>query len=71
MMKENCGLDSVWGWLHVLMLMADTIILATSCYRCVAKLRFCSNSDLSGKVINENLDLMIRDRRKILSGYNI
>ena len=37
-MKEQCELDGYLGWLHTLMLMDDTIILATSRQSCLKKL---------------------------------
>ena len=51
--KERCGNDGFLSWLHVLMLMDDTVILATSRRRLVEKLNilydYCEDS---GMVIN-------------------
>ena len=54
MIKERCPWDVFLGWLHVLMLMDDTVILATSRECLMSKLNilcdFCSSN---GMVINE------------------
>ena len=54
LIKERCGLDGFLKWLHVLMLMDDTVILATSREQCVKKLQvvleFCNQS---GMVLNQ------------------
>ena len=54
MIKERCPRDGFLGWLHVLMLMDDTVILATSRECLMSKLNilcdFCSSH---GMVINE------------------
>ena len=52
--KIQCAQDGYLKWLHVLMLMDDTVILATTRISCIEKvnvlLKFCSES---GMVINE------------------
>ena len=54
MIKERCPRDGFLGWLHVLMLMDDTVILATSRECLMSKLNilcdFCSSH---GMMINE------------------
>ena len=54
-MKERCGNDGFLSWLHVLMLMDDTIILATSRTKLVEKLNilydYCEDS---GMVVNND-----------------
>jgi hypothetical protein len=53
-MKERCQLDSYLGWLHTLMLMDDTVILATSRQRCLEKLTVLMDYSLDfGMQINE------------------
>ena len=54
-LKERCLPDDFLGWLHALMLMDDTVILATSRERAIEKLEvlhdFCADS---GMIINES-----------------
>ena len=54
-MKTQCGPDGYLGWLHTLMLMDDTVILATTRERAIEKVKilkkFC---DDSGMLINES-----------------
>jgi hypothetical protein len=38
MLKEQCGNDGYLGWLHALLLMDDTVILATNRAQCMKKL---------------------------------
>ena len=55
LVKERSGLDGFLQWLHLLMLMDDTVLLATSRERLIEKLKllvwWC---DKSGMVINED-----------------
>jgi hypothetical protein len=54
-LKERCPPDDFLGWLHALMLMDDTVLLATSRERAIEKLQvlhnFCADS---GMMINED-----------------
>ena len=54
-MKDTCPPDSFLGWLHMLMLMDDTVILASTRERAIEKLHileeFCASS---GMIINES-----------------
>ena len=54
MLKDRCAPDGCLKWLHVLMLMDDTVILATSRERLIAKMyildEFCESH---GMIINE------------------
>ena len=54
MVKNCCGVDGFLQWLHLLMLMDDTVLLATSRELCIKKLltviEFCS---ISGMQINQ------------------
>ncbi len=55
MLKDRCGVDGFLRWLHVLMMMDDTVILATSRTSCTRKLEtlldFCKTS---GMIINQS-----------------
>ena len=55
LIKDRCGVDGFLEWLHVLMLMDDTVVLATTREQCVKKLccvlEFCKKS---GMVINQS-----------------
>ena len=55
MLKDSCGQDGYLGWLHALLLMDDTVILATSREQCKKKvsilLDFCQTH---GMKINED-----------------
>ena len=55
MIKDQCGMDGFLTWLHTLMLMDDTVILATTREQCVKKmecvLNFC---DASGMMLNDD-----------------
>ena len=55
LVKERSGQDGFLQWLHILMLMDDTVILATSRQKCIEKLQvvmeYCSNS---GMMINQS-----------------
>ncbi len=46
MIKQGCGYDGFWGWLHILVLMDDTVLLSTSKPSMIYKLkmlsRFCT-----------------------------
>ncbi|XP_068233530.1 uncharacterized protein [Palaemon carinicauda] len=48
LIKENCGLDGFLAWLHVLVLMDDTVILSTTRNGMINKLellnQFCQNN---------------------------
>ena len=50
LIKDNCGLDGFLSWLHVLVLMDDTVILSTSRDGMINKLRllnqFCQNNGM-------------------------
>ena len=53
-MKLNCVDEDVLGWLHVLMLMDDTVILATSKEKLIHKLNILSDYCMEyGMVVNE------------------
>ena len=52
--KENVDVDDFLGWLHTLMLMDDTVILATSREKLISKLKHLENyCENYGMVINE------------------
>ena len=55
MLKDRCAPDGFLKWLHALMLMDDTVILATSRERLIEKLyildEFCESH---GMIINES-----------------
>jgi len=54
LVKERCGFDGYLKWLHVLMLMDDTVVLATSREECIKKLQaICEFCDNSGMVLNQ------------------
>ncbi|XP_071548805.1 uncharacterized protein [Panulirus ornatus] len=46
MIKQDCGYDGFWGWLHILFLMDDTVLLSTSKHSMICNLkmlsRFCT-----------------------------
>ena len=46
MIKQGCGYDGFLGWLHILVLMDDTVLLSTSKHSMICKLkmlsRFCT-----------------------------
>ena len=55
MLKDRCGEDGFLGWLHSLMLMDDTVIMATSRERLLVKLDVLHEYCIShGMVINED-----------------
>ena len=55
LIKDNSPADGFLGWLHLLMLMDDTIILATSRERLIQKLRFLDiYCDSHGMLVNED-----------------
>ena len=39
MIKQNCGVDGFLEWLHVLVLMDDTVLLATTRYNMIRKIK--------------------------------
>ena len=52
-MKAICGLDDFLGWVHCLLLMDDTILLATTREKAAAKINVLENfCGTSGMVIN-------------------
>ena len=52
--KENCGDDGFLSWLHILVLMDDTVLLATTRERMIHKLRLLKNyCDDYGMKVNE------------------
>ena len=54
LIKENCGPDGFLSWLHVLMLMDDTVLLSTTRNGMTAKLSLLSQyCDEYGMLINE------------------
>ncbi|ELU10587.1 hypothetical protein CAPTEDRAFT_194054 [Capitella teleta] len=54
-LKERCAPDGFLGWLHSLMLMDDTIILATSRQRAIEKIGVLREfSRTSGMIINKS-----------------
>ena len=53
-LKEKCADEEILGWLHVLMLMDDTVILATSREKLIQKLKILDDYCISyGMVLNE------------------
>ncbi len=54
MIKQNCGWDGFLGWLHVFVLMDDTISLSTSGHYAVQKFRLLNRyCDAYGMKINK------------------
>ena len=54
-MKQQCGDDGFLKWLHVLMLMDDTVIMATSRERLTEKLKYLEEyCDEYGMLVNES-----------------
>ena len=55
LLKARCSAKPILGWLHSLMLMCDTVILATSREKMVEKLQLLDNYCLkSGMCLNES-----------------
>ena len=53
--KQQCQNDGILQWLHILMLMDDTVILATERTQCIQKVNIlCEFCKTSGIVINES-----------------
>ena len=65
--KSRCGTDGFLGWLHVLMLMDDTVLLATSRERLLEKLNILGDYCVSqGMYVN-----VTKTKRMVINGTDI